>query len=103
MQLVLTYAEPAGDQVTLTCRLTRALQVEAMAQLGGLILLPPGEEGSEGGTDKIFFFGGVDSCRFRKTVLPGDKLVRAPRLSQLVLPPAVWSRRWVRFDDNPSW
>ncbi len=47
-----------------------------MAQLGGLILLPPGEEGSEGGTDKIFFFGGVDSCRFRKTVIPGDKLVR---------------------------
>jgi 3-hydroxyacyl-[acyl-carrier-protein] dehydratase len=49
-----------------------------MAQLGGLILLPPGEEGAEGGTDKIFFFGGVDSCRFRKVVVPGDKLVRAP-------------------------
>lgn len=57
-----------------------ATQVEAMAQLGGLILLPPGEEGGEGGTDKIFFFGGVDSCRFRKTVVPGDKLVRAPHL-----------------------
>eukprot|EP00240_Pyramimonas_obovata_P013244 CAMPEP_0118934842 /NCGR_PEP_ID=MMETSP1169-20130426/14270_1 /TAXON_ID=36882 /ORGANISM="Pyramimonas obovata, Strain CCMP722" /LENGTH=234 /DNA_ID=CAMNT_0006877785 /DNA_START=83 /DNA_END=787 /DNA_ORIENTATION=- len=48
------------------------LQVEAMAQLGGLVLLPPGD--SEAGTDQIFFFGGIDSCRFKKTVIPGDKL-----------------------------
>eukprot|EP00959_Pyramimonas_sp_CCMP1952_P350839 7350672-Pyramimonas_sp.AAC.1 len=43
-----------------------------MAQLGGLVLLPPGD--TPGGTDQIFFFGGIDSCRFKKTVIPGDKL-----------------------------
>eukprot|EP00238_Polyblepharides_amylifera_P000304 CAMPEP_0196572598 /NCGR_PEP_ID=MMETSP1081-20130531/2614_1 /TAXON_ID=36882 /ORGANISM="Pyramimonas amylifera, Strain CCMP720" /LENGTH=227 /DNA_ID=CAMNT_0041889961 /DNA_START=97 /DNA_END=780 /DNA_ORIENTATION=- len=56
------------------------LQVEAMAQVGGLILLPPG---GEGGTDQIFFFGGVDKCRFRKTVLPGDQLRMEVTLTKL--------------------
>ena len=45
------------------------LQVEAMAQVGGIVMLDadPDAKGS-------FFFGGVDKCRFRKPVVPGDTL-----------------------------
>eukprot|EP00904_Undaria_pinnatifida_P009937 jgi/Undpi1/6073/HiC_scaffold_20.g08558.m1 len=47
------------------------LQVEAMAQLGGLICLQ--EPCSDGkGT---FFFAGVDGVKWRKPVVPGDVLV----------------------------
>jgi len=56
------------------------LQVEAMAQVGGLVLLPPG---GEGGTNEIFFFGGVDKCRFRKPVVPGDVLEMHVKLTKL--------------------
>jgi len=56
------------------------LQVEAMAQLGGLVLLPPG--GAEG-TDQIFFFGGIEKCRFKKTVIPGDKLEMEVKLIKM--------------------
>lgn len=49
------------------------LQVEALAQLGGLIALqmPMIENPLE--TD--FFFGGVDKVKWRRPVLPGDTLV----------------------------
>ncbi|CAM9098065.1 unnamed protein product [Discosporangium mesarthrocarpum] len=47
------------------------LQVEAMAQLGGLICLQ--EPCSDG--QGIFFFGGVDGVKWRKPVVPGDVLV----------------------------
>uniref|UniRef100_A0A7S2YW19 3-hydroxyacyl-[acyl-carrier-protein] dehydratase n=1 Tax=Pycnococcus provasolii TaxID=41880 RepID=A0A7S2YW19_9CHLO len=50
------------------------LQVEAMAQVGGLVLLDEAEDGDGTGTKQQFFFGGVDSCRFRKPVVPGDVL-----------------------------
>merc|ERR1719189_2157382 len=50
------------------------LQVEAMAQVGGIVLLDPNEDGDGTGTKQQFFFGGVDSCRFRKPVVPGDTL-----------------------------
>eukprot|EP00903_Cladosiphon_okamuranus_P009527 g9076.t1 len=47
------------------------LQVEAMAQLGGLVCLQ--EPCSDGkGT---FFFAGVDGVKWRKPVVPGDVLV----------------------------
>lgn len=47
------------------------LQVEAMAQLGGLIMLTP----EVGGSKESFFFGGVDACKFRRPVVPGDVLL----------------------------
>ena len=47
------------------------LQIEAMAQVGGILLL---NNETEVGT-KLVFFMGIDNAKFRKTVLPGDQLV----------------------------
>ncbi|XP_002992379.2 uncharacterized protein LOC9661564 [Selaginella moellendorffii] len=47
------------------------LMVEAMAQVGGLVMLKP----EAGGSKEIFFFAGVDKVRFRKPVIAGDTLV----------------------------
>ena len=47
------------------------LQVEAMAQLGGLLMIDPENEAAKNN----FFFGGVDNCKWRKPVVPGDCLV----------------------------
>ena len=41
------------------------LQVEAMAQAVGLLMLEPG---------KIPLFMSIDKCKFRKAVVPGDQL-----------------------------
>eukprot|EP00899_Mesostigma_viride_P013058 jgi/Mesvir1/21753/Mv04158-RA.1 len=46
------------------------LQVEAMAQVGGIVMLNP----EIGGSKSSFFFGGIDKCRFRRPVVPGDTL-----------------------------
>lgn len=46
------------------------LQVEAMAQLGGIVMLDP-----EAPAKEQFFFGGIEKCRFRKPVVPGDTLM----------------------------
>jgi len=46
------------------------LIVEAMAQVGGVVLTQlPGAEGS------FFAFAGMDKVRFRRPVVPGDRLV----------------------------
>eukprot|EP01026_Neomeris_dumetosa_P018155 TRINITY_DN17107_c0_g1_i4.p1 TRINITY_DN17107_c0_g1~~TRINITY_DN17107_c0_g1_i4.p1 ORF type:complete len:234 (+),score=19.50 TRINITY_DN17107_c0_g1_i4:82-702(+) len=45
------------------------LQVEALAQLGGICMMSV-EEASNN-----FFFGGIENCRFRKPVVPGDQLM----------------------------
>ncbi|XP_073128388.1 uncharacterized protein [Henckelia pumila] len=47
------------------------LMVEAMAQVGGLVMLQP----DVGGSRDNFFFAGVDKVRFRKPVIAGDTLV----------------------------
>jgi hypothetical protein len=47
------------------------LQVEAMAQLAGIAMLDPNDEEGKG----LFFFGGIEGCRFRRPVVPGDTLV----------------------------
>ena len=45
------------------------LIVEAMAQLAALVVLSqPGNEG------RIPYFAGIDECRFRRPVVPGDQL-----------------------------
>ena len=60
-----------------TCPLASkgVLQVEAMAQLAGLVMLDPENTEAKG----LFFFGGIEGCRFRKPVVPGDVLVVAWR------------------------
>jgi len=45
------------------------LMVEAIAQLGAVALLS-----DERYTGKLPLFGGIESCRFRRQVLPGDVL-----------------------------
>ncbi len=47
------------------------LLVEAMAQAGGLLLLRAVDE-REG---KLLYFSGIDKCRFRRPVIPGDQVV----------------------------
>lgn len=42
-----------------------------MAQLGGLIMIDPSSDAAKNN----FFFGGVDNCKWRKPVVPGDCLV----------------------------
>jgi 3-hydroxyacyl-[acyl-carrier-protein] dehydratase len=46
------------------------LIVEAMAQVGGVLLLST--SGFEG---KLALFGGMDKLRFRRLVRPGDQLI----------------------------
>jgi UDP-3-O-[3-hydroxymyristoyl] N-acetylglucosamine deacetylase/3-hydroxyacyl-[acyl-carrier-protein] dehydratase len=47
------------------------LIIEGMAQTGGIMLL----DSEENPGDKILYFSGLDSVRFRKTVVPGAQLV----------------------------
>jgi UDP-3-O-[3-hydroxymyristoyl] N-acetylglucosamine deacetylase/3-hydroxyacyl-[acyl-carrier-protein] dehydratase len=47
------------------------LQIEAMAQTGGILVLSSVEEPSEYWT----YFLGIDNCRFRKMVRPGDTII----------------------------
>ena len=47
------------------------LIVEAMAQAGGALLLGQIEDRE----NKLIFFTGIDNCRFRKPVVPGDQVV----------------------------
>ncbi len=47
------------------------LVVEAMAQAGGFMLLRNIEDRER----KLFMFSGIDSCRFRRPVVPGDQVV----------------------------
>ena len=47
------------------------LIVEAMAQVGGCLLLCQVEDRES----KLVFFAGIDRCRFRRPVVPGDQLI----------------------------
>jgi 3-hydroxyacyl-[acyl-carrier-protein] dehydratase len=54
------------------------LMVEAMAQVGGIILVQlPGMKG------KFFAFAGIDKVRFRRPVVPGDRLTMTVELLSL--------------------
>ncbi|XP_012572389.1 uncharacterized protein [Cicer arietinum] len=55
------------------------LMVEAMAQVGGLVMLQP----EVGGSRESFFFVGIDKVRFRKPVIAGDTLVMRMTLIKL--------------------
>jgi 3-hydroxyacyl-[acyl-carrier-protein] dehydratase len=45
------------------------LIVEALAQTGGLLALK-----AMGGAKRIAYFAGIDKCKFRRPVVPGDQL-----------------------------
>ncbi len=47
------------------------LLVEAMAQAGGCLLLGRVEDHRE----KLVYFSGIDNCRFRRPVIPGDQVI----------------------------
>ncbi|GLT43980.1 hypothetical protein SLA2020_179000 [Shorea laevis] len=55
------------------------LMIEAMAQVGGLVMLQP----EVGGSRNNFFFAGIDKVRFRKPVIAGDTLVMRMTLTKL--------------------
>ncbi|OVA03112.1 Beta-hydroxyacyl-(acyl-carrier-protein) dehydratase [Macleaya cordata] len=55
------------------------LMIEAMAQVGGLVMLQP----EVGGSRENFFFAGIDKVRFRKPVIAGDTLVMRMTLIKL--------------------
>ncbi|ONK58198.1 uncharacterized protein A4U43_C09F9430 [Asparagus officinalis] len=55
------------------------LMVEAMAQVGGLVMLQP----EVGGSRDNFFFAGIDKVRFRKPVIAGDTLIMRMTLVKL--------------------
>jgi len=56
------------------------LQVEALAQLFGLVCLQPPMTDGTGNPD--FFFTGIDGVKFRKPVVPGDVLVMEATLEK---------------------
>jgi 3-hydroxyacyl-[acyl-carrier-protein] dehydratase len=45
------------------------LIVEALAQTGGIAALK-----ALGGEKKLAYFAGIDNCRFRRPVFPGDQI-----------------------------
>ena len=47
------------------------LVVEAMAQAGAVMMLAEMEDRD----DKLILFTGIDNCRFRRQVVPGDQLL----------------------------
>jgi 3-hydroxyacyl-[acyl-carrier-protein] dehydratase len=51
------------------------LIVEAMAQVGGIVLTQMSQ-----GEDRLFVFAGIDKVRFRRQVVPGDQLVMTVEL-----------------------
>ena len=51
------------------------LQIEALAQAGAVAILSEPEN-----KGKIAFFGGINKCKFRGKVLPGDKLKLETRI-----------------------
>ena len=55
------------------------LQVEAMAQTGGCLIMQEFEDRDK----KVIYFMGLDAVRFRKPVFPGDQLVMEVMLVSL--------------------
>lgn len=48
------------------------LQLEALAQTGGIFVMSSVEEGLG---DKVFLFTGINKVKFRRPVVPGDQLI----------------------------
>ena len=42
-----------------------------MAQLGGIVMMDPEDKAAQ----QNFFFGGIEGCKFRRPVVPGDTVM----------------------------
>jgi 3-hydroxyacyl-[acyl-carrier-protein] dehydratase len=75
----ITYNEPYfPGHIPSHALMPGVLMVEAMAQVGGIVLTQmPGLEG------KFFAFAGIDGVRFRRQVVPGDRLILTVELLSL--------------------
>jgi 3-hydroxyacyl-[acyl-carrier-protein] dehydratase len=70
------------------------LQLEALAQAGGIaVLADPRYAG------KLPLFGGVEECRFRRIVRPGDTIVLAVEMERLSAR-GGWGRAVARVGDD---
>ena len=58
------------------------LVIEALAQAAGILCFV--SAGMRPRESTLFYFGGLDRARFRKTVEPGDQLVLCARLERTV-------------------
>ena len=54
------------------------LQIEAMAQLAGILLMR-----STADVNKLAYILSIDNAKFRKTVVPGDQLILEAELKKL--------------------
>lgn len=50
------------------------LIIEAMAQVGAVLLLSTGPDQGEDFSDKVVLFSAIERARFRRPVVPGDQL-----------------------------
>lgn len=54
------------------------LILEAMAQVGGIAMLYPEEN-----RGKIALFGGIDNCKFKRQIVPGDQMIMKAHLMKV--------------------
>ncbi|ACS80577.1 3-hydroxyacyl-ACP dehydratase FabZ [Maridesulfovibrio salexigens] len=71
------------------------LIVEALAQAGGIIVLSTDEVDTE---DKVFLFTGINKVKFRRPVVPGDKLVL--EISDVKRKMHIWKMKCVATVDG---
>jgi 3-hydroxyacyl-[acyl-carrier-protein] dehydratase len=64
--------------------------IEAMAQLGGAVVLEPGEFAR-----RVPYLAGIDKCKFRRPVVPGDRL-----MMEIVLERHKRNIGWVHAESN---
>jgi len=63
--------------------------IEGMAQAGGVLAFKSASaEEQDAAKDKVVYFMSIDKCKFRKPVVPGDKLVY--KLNVLKHRGAIW-------------
>lgn len=58
------------------------LVIEALAQLASILAWQIFD--TKPGGDKLIFFAGIDNARFRRQVLPGDRIVLEARVNRMV-------------------
>ncbi len=71
------------------------LIVESMAQTAGILAIKVGELTLD---DKIVYFAGIDRCKFRKPVLPGDSLILEATIMKQKGP--IWKMQGKAFVEN---
>jgi beta-hydroxyacyl-ACP dehydratase FabZ len=71
------------------------LIVEAMAQTAGILAIKYGELTLD---DKIVYFAGIDKCKFRKPVQPGDTVILEATILKQRGP--IWKMQGKAFVEN---